>query len=1204
MSPGRPAASTPERWSWVDLRLVPAAVTVWAGSLLAPVSSPPVTWAVAAGAVAAGVLVSRRRGPGAVVALGVLAALAVTAATAAVRAGSREASPLTAVAGAGRAVTVELALDGDPRPVRGPGPGRVVADATVTAVEHAGGRTRTGDGVVLFAPAEGWLGLLPGQRLRVRAWVTPADPADAVVARVSARDPPALLGPPPTAQRVAGGLRDGLAGSAARVLDDRAGGLLPGLVVGDTRAMDPVLREDFRRAGLAHLTAVSGANVAIVLAGLLAPLRRRAVDRRVQALVAVAGLVGFVLLARPTASVVRAAAMGAVSLLALATGRSRAAVPALAGSVVVLLLADPALARDAGFALSVVATGAIVLLAPGWSRRLHRRGVPRPVADALSVAAAAGLATAPLVAGLSGLVSPVSLPANLLAAPAVPPATVLGLGAAVAGAVWTPAGDALTWLAGWPVRWLVLVAEQAAAVPDGAAAWPAGTRGAVLLTVLLLAAGVLLWRFPRTRALAVAVLLGVVVLGWPLRQVTGGWPPAETVLVACDVGQGDALVVPTGPGEGILVDTGAEVAAVDGCLHRLGIDRLPLVLLTHLDADHVGGLAGALSGRQVGEVATGTLSPAEDRAAQLTAVLRRAGVGARAELVPGQRRTVGTALVEVLAPPPGIATATATANDLSLVVRVTQHGVRVLLTGDLSAQAEARLHARGVDLRADVLKVPHHGSADADRAFLAATGARAALVSVGAGNTYGHPAPRLLTWLAQLGMVVHRTDLQGDLAVAGTADRWGVAARGGPAAVGSADPGGADPAAADAARPTPGDRRRRVAPCRGGRRTSRPDLPAPRGRGGGGAAARPGCLRRPRRRARPPPRRRAARAARPGAAGRAAGRRAGALAVRRAPPRGRHRRARGRDRARRRADLLPRRSRPGADPRRRAPRRQAQRGPGQGIRRRGCRRRRVPQGQLGRGPHRVRAQRRADGRRPDHPRCRGRARRGGRRRPAPALLGGRPAGLRLRGHRRRRRRGPLPPRSGRGQRLHRGREGARRRPPGVAGGAALGVAAGGGARADRRRHRRRGAHRRAGHLAAHHERGRSRAHPQDAALEGAQGPAAGAGVEHRGPAAGHRRGRRAQRRRQGRRRQRRLRAGERRPAHRRHPGGHPLRPRLTRRRRRDPAAPGPRNANGAPSREGRGSVRPAAPGGAAARLRDRRCGAPCPTCGWRPGSCG
>ncbi len=540
--------------------------------------------------------------------------------------------------------------------------------------------------------------------------------------------------------------------------------------------MDPVLDEDFRRAGLAHLTAVSGANVAITITAVLWPLRRRAVDRRIQAAVGGAALVCFVVLARPEPSVLRAAAMGAVTLLALASGRPRVAVPALAAAVCVLLLVDPVLARDPGFALSVLATAAIVLLAPGWSRSLRERGWPSLVADALAVSAAAGLATAPLVAALSGTVSLVSLPANLLAAPAVPPATVLGILATVVGAVLEPVGDVLVRAAGLPTSWLVLVAERAAALPDAAPGWPAGLLGAALLAVLLLTASWALWRFRRLRPLAVAVLIGLVV-GWPVRQAVRGWPPPDTVVVACDVGQGDALVLPVGPGEAVLVDAGPDIPAVDRCLDDLGIERLPLVLLSHLDADHVGGLAGAFDGRAVGVVATGSLSPADDRLPAVDAQVRRAGAE-RIRLVPGERWEQGAVALEVLAPAPERATAAAESNDLSLVVRATVHGVRVLLTGDLGAEAEARLHGSGVDLRADVLKVPHHGSGDADPGFLAATRARVALVSVGADNTYGHPARTLLEMLARSGMTVHRTDRDGDVAVVGSAEEWGVAARG------------------------------------------------------------------------------------------------------------------------------------------------------------------------------------------------------------------------------------------------------------------------------------------------------------------------------------------------------------------------------------------------------------------------------------------
>jgi competence protein ComEC len=380
----------------------------------------------------------------------------------------------------------------------------------------------------------------------------------------------------------------------------------------------------------------------------------------------------------------------------------------------------------------------------------------------------------------------------------------------------------------------VLVADRAAAVSDGAGGWPAGWGGALLLAAVLVAGGGVLVRWPRTRPLALAAVVGVVALGWPVRQVADGWPVPDTVVVACDVGQGDALVIPTGVGEALLVDAGPDPELVDDCLGRLGVDRLPLVLLSHLDADHVTGLPGALEGREVGQVATGVLAPTEDRLAPIAGVVAAAG-GDLVVLPAGTVRTEGSATVEVLAPDTADARPGADANALSMVARVTQRGVRVLLTGDLGADAEAGLLAAHLDLAADVLKVPHHGSGDADPAFLAATGARVALVSVGADNPYGHPTGRLLDWLAADGMQVHRTDLEGDVAVVGESGDWGVVARGVDEVQRAV---AAPPVTAGPVLPTPRRRRRWVArwPRAADRLPAAPVVPAATGRRRGGAA--------------------------------------------------------------------------------------------------------------------------------------------------------------------------------------------------------------------------------------------------------------------------------------------------------------------------------------------------------------------------------
>ena len=220
-------------------------------------------------------------------------------------------------------------------------------------------------------------------------------------------------------------------------------GLLPGLVDGDTSELDPVLAERFRVAGLTHLTAVSGTNLSLLIGAVALLLRRMRASPAAIALVSAVVLVGFVVLARPSPSVLRAAGMAGIALVALATGRQRAALPVLAAASFGAAAVAAGSGGDAGFALSVSATAALLLIAPGWVQALRRRRVPAGLAEALAVAAAAHLVTAPIIAGISGRISLVAIPANVLAEPVVAAATILGLLAALAlGAVAAAGGAA------------------------------------------------------------------------------------------------------------------------------------------------------------------------------------------------------------------------------------------------------------------------------------------------------------------------------------------------------------------------------------------------------------------------------------------------------------------------------------------------------------------------------------------------------------------------------------------------------------------------------------------------------------------------------------------------------------------------------------------------------------------------------------------
>ncbi|GGS47540.1 competence protein ComEC [Planobispora rosea] len=742
-------------------------------------------------------------------AVAVLGCVAAVAGAVAFRVHTVETGPVADLASRHAPATAEAVLTDDPRQVK-PQTGdfrRVsfVVPARVEAVGTAAGRTRTRVPVVLFATGQEWRSLLPSQRVEIRGRFKPAEPGELLAAVMLVRGPPRVLSGPSWVQRTAGALRAGLR-EAADVLPADRRGLLPGMVVGDVSRMEEKVAADFKEAGLSHLLAVSGANLAVVAGAAVVLARGAGLPLAVRAAFAVFAMVAFAVVARPSPSVLRALLMGIVAAVALGTGRSRDGVAALSVSVLGLILFDPVLARSYGFALSVCATGGILVLAPRWRDRMAgqrsqmtgrprevggwldrvagqrigtagrpeqatgraSRRIPRWVAEAIAVPAAAQAAVTPVLVLMSGQLAPVAVPANLLAGPAVAPATLLGFAAALAAPVSMPFARLLAHPAGLACGWIIEVAGHAAGLPLAVIPWQSGVPGLLLLIAAAVAV-VLVLRHRRSRWLVAAAMGGMLaVLALSTTPVVARWPPPRWLLVACDVGQGDALLVAAGPGRAVVVDAGADPVPVDRCLRSMGVREVPLVVLTHPHFDHVGGLDGVFRGRRVGAVVVSAGAGGGGGGARLSGGLVRRGI-AEWTARPGMSWRFGPSELTVIGPPEGPPVESGggegvALNNASIVIHVRWSAGAALLSGDIETEAQAELLRRGFP-PAEIFKVPHHGSGKHDPDFFAAVGARAALISAGADNSYGHPAPSTLARLHRLGIRTYRTDLSGDLAV-------------------------------------------------------------------------------------------------------------------------------------------------------------------------------------------------------------------------------------------------------------------------------------------------------------------------------------------------------------------------------------------------------------------------------------------------------
>jgi competence protein ComEC len=561
--------------------------------------------------------------------------------------------------------------------------------------------------------------------------------------------------------------------TSARFAGDAAA-LLPGLVLGDTSAQSEQLENSLQLAGLGHLTAVSGANVAIILLAIELLLRRTRFGRKQRIVILALGAIVFMFVARPSPSVVRATAMALFGLASLWLGVSKISLLLLNLAVLTLLVIDPFLSSAIGFALSAAATFGLIVLPKFWGV-----GAADNIAwKALSTALAAVLATLPILvaAGLNPTFA--SVPANMFAEVMVAPATLAGVIAAVLQSM-----SNLPFGIGWMLHEAAKLSADFGILPAAVIVWIAEQANDSIFQVaiqsrtglLLISAIVLIWyllrRFDQShkRIAAVSVLLAIFILS--IESVTSKWSTAWDVAV-CDVGQGDAAVIRISVDSAVLIDAGPDEKALVDCLRELKISEVPFFIASHFHADHV----AAVSALEDFGVKKLWIANSKNPSSMYERVISNLPEALVEIPVVGSRATFSNVIIQALQVPINseFSDSGTEINDASLVVLVEIKGQRVLFTGDIEIQAQTNLMQSFPNLALSVVKVPHHGSASQNPDFANWADAGLGWISVGLENSYGHPAAITISSYRAAGVRLYSTSTCGKLGLQMNATSVGV----------------------------------------------------------------------------------------------------------------------------------------------------------------------------------------------------------------------------------------------------------------------------------------------------------------------------------------------------------------------------------------------------------------------------------------------
>jgi competence protein ComEC len=582
-----------------------------------------------------------------------------------------------------------------------------------------------------------------------------------------------------------GFVRDAFMRSLSGVSSD-AKALVAGLAIGDKSLLSVSTSEAMKTVSLTHLTAVSGANCAIVIGAVFMLLGKFSLARWLQLGLALSALFAYVLLVGPEASVLRAGLMTSVVLIAKTLGRNTSALNALALSVCILLISNPWLAADYGFSLSVLATVGILILAPSLATRMSKR-LPNWLALALSVSISAQLMCTPVLLQLQPGLSTYSVIANILAEPLVAPVTILGMFACLVAPIVPMLASWACWfasLATWIIVWL---AKWFADAPASTISWPDGAVGIAIMSMIaalvILLARTSSARFRKFGSICLGLILALILGSCSANLIRAGrWPDQPWSVVSCDVGQGDATIIRS-RGLVALIDVGRKPRPVEMCLRALAIKHLDLLVLTHFDLDHVGGLDGALAATTVETAIITSYKDARPAAAITYRKLRKASKRL-IEAGVGLGGSLGDFSWKVLSPHLGAAEAE-DSNDGSVTILFQSPRLNVLTLADLGEKGQMRLARESAGWLGNgfggvpmVIKVSHHGSADQYPELYEALHPEISLVSVGAHNDYGHPTKRTLDMLGRIGSHIFRTDQLGSIAVSVTSEGLRVTNRG------------------------------------------------------------------------------------------------------------------------------------------------------------------------------------------------------------------------------------------------------------------------------------------------------------------------------------------------------------------------------------------------------------------------------------------